>query len=122
MRRPLYPAFLTIILTLAILAIACGSATATPAGPPTRAWYEGGTLHSSSVATWKSATDANRLATAGDWVTVLTTYEDLDEGRVLAEDLVECVNESVEAAPDTMQAAELGVACAILMGWEPAEE
>lgn len=85
---------------------------------PTKAWYEGGNLHDRTVVRWRQATYANKLATAGDWVTVFTTYDDLDEAKELAQDLVECVDGSVDAAPDAMKAAELGASCAILMGWE----
>jgi len=31
-------------------------------------WFQGGTLHKSTVAQWREASYANRLATAGDWL------------------------------------------------------
>ncbi|HOO40894.1 MAG TPA: hypothetical protein PK425_08355 [Syntrophales bacterium] len=35
-------------------------------------WYEGGSLHSTSVRKWKQASSANRLATAADWFLSMT--------------------------------------------------
>ena len=96
-------------------------ATPKPTTRPTKAWYDGGTLHQKTVADWMAATDANRLATAGDWTAVFTEFDDLDEARSLAEDLVECVDGSVDAAPETMKASDLAASCAVLMCWEPKE-
>jgi len=37
-----------------------------PSGP--KAWYSGGTLHSATMAEWRTATYRNRLATSADFV------------------------------------------------------
>lgn len=61
-------------------------------------WIHGGTLHNATVAEWKSATYANKLATAGDWLAGtkwkghLNTYEDFDKQKAKAEMLVEAVD------------------------------
>lgn len=34
-------------------------------------WYEGGTLHEASALEWQQASDANKLATAGDLFAIL---------------------------------------------------
>lgn len=103
-----------------LLFVACGGQTnsSVPTARPTKAWYDGGTLHDKTAADWIGATDANKLATAGDWVTVITTYKDFNEAKGLAKDMVECIDGAVDAAPETMKASEIGLSCAILMGWE----
>lgn len=109
--------------------VACGSSSgsptrrpvAVPTSPPTRAWYDGGTLHDATAAQWNAANNANRLATASDWVTVITGWDTLEEAREKAEDLKTCVNESALVSPPEMKAPEIAAMCAILMGWEPKE-
>jgi hypothetical protein len=89
--------------------------------PPTKAWYEGGTLHQATVAQWKAGSNANRLATASDWVTVTTGWDTLEEAREKSEDLKTCVTEAAMESPEETKANELAAACAVLMGWEPKE-
>lgn len=110
-----------VVFILALILTGCigqSSSANRPASIPTRAWYEGGTLHQATAAEWIESNDANRLATAADWVTSLTGWETLTEAKEKSEDLKICVNRSAPSSPSEMQAAELAVACAILMGWE----
>ena len=111
-----------VVLVVCILLAACGgSEPASPiktSAPPTKAWYDGGTLHNATAAEWKAATDANRLATSADWATVMTGWDTLTVARVLATDLRLCVNEAVKASPAQQKVNELAAACAVLMGWE----
>ena len=77
--------------------------TPNPTSEP--AWYEGGTLHQGTLADWRRATGANRLATAGDMVYVLLTRQgeqnvDLGQIRVYAEAMVAGVDEM--AKDDTL--------------------
>ena len=112
-----------ILIVIFVLASCGGSEsqpTRRPVASPT-AWYDGGTLHGATVEEWNSADNANRLATAGDWVTTLTGWETLEEAREKAEDLRTCVNESAAESPPELKVAELAVACKILMGW-PSKE
>jgi hypothetical protein len=88
-------------------------------------WYAGGTLHKANVAEWSGATPENKLATAADWtVSIIGTRKTqsmgMDQVRVLASSLVECVDVStkgVEQDVATTSVTELAAACAILMGW-----
>lgn len=121
-----------VLLILVCFLVACGGSTTTPTRrpaatrrpsvpntQPTKAWYEGGTLHDATVAQWSAGSNANRLATASDWATVMTGWDTMEEARELAENLKACVDESAEVSPPEMKAPELAAACAVLMGWEP---
>ena len=60
------------------------------------AWYEGGTLHKSSVREWTSASRRNRLATSADFVTAFLRGESLpfpgaDAIRPAAAGIDECI-------------------------------
>ena len=90
--------------------------TPTPTPSPTSepAWYEGGTLHQGTLADWRRATVANRLATVGDMVYVLLTRQgdqnlDLAQIRVLAEAMVAGVDEMAkdDTWPDDTAISEI---------------
>ena len=94
----------------------------------TRAWYEGGTLHDSTIRQWRQANDRNKLATAGDWATTVLMSEQgiglpssLPELRVYARALVTCVDETVRGeAGDAIvnnKTSEIALLCAVLMGF-----
>ena len=115
-----------VMLILVYFLVACGGSTTSPTrrpsvpnSLPTKAWYEGGTLHDATVAQWNAASNANRLATASDWVTVMTGWDTLEEAREKAEDLKTCVNESAVDTIPEMKVTDIAAACAVLMGWEP---
>lgn len=102
------------VFALLLLLSACssggGSRIATPTTTPTRTptstptatqtqWFHGGTLHKSTLAQWRVATNANKLATAADWLAGdlwkghLNTPSDFDRIKVKAQMLVNGVNE-----------------------------
>ena len=94
----------------------------------TRSWYEGGTLHDSTIRQWRQASDRNKLATAGDWATTILRSEQgiglpssLPELRVYARALVTCVDEAVRGeAGDAIvnnKTSEVALLCAVLMGF-----
>jgi uncharacterized protein (UPF0297 family) len=66
-------------------------------------WFEGGNLHSATIAEWKAATYHNKLATAGDclaatkWRGYLKSPDDFDRIRVKAQMLVSAVDGAVPA-------------------------
>ena len=114
---------LLLFILFALPLLACGSnstasPTRRPSAAPTNTWYQGGTLHSATVAEWLEATSPNRLATAGDWVTVTVGWTDLDEARQRADALVACVNESAPVSPPEMNVTDLGGACLTIFDWE----
>lgn len=94
-------------------------------------WYEGGTLHQSTMRQWKSATEANKLATVADMVTVVKPeLLTPDQVRPYAEDLKTCVEktgeessgaDAVEKEAESMieqsTVAEIAALCVVLMGW-----
>jgi len=66
-------------------------------------WYEIGTLHDSDIASWKSASPENKLATASDWVLtnpkVLATVQSsgtIETNKPFAQKLVLCIDESIK--------------------------
>lgn len=114
MAKPMKIAFSTMVLGIASIASSVLAAE----------WYQGGTLHDATVGQWKVGSSRDRLATASDWTTGVigqTEFEriGIDGVKALSEDLVACINESVEGLPQTnaMKAAEIGAACIILLGW-----
>jgi len=97
-----------------------------PPGPPPRVgvgrgqWYEGGTLHRATMAEWRRATSANRLATAADMALkaprVAATVKSsgtMSTLRPYATALEACVSEQAVG-----RVAELAAACIILEGWQ----
>ncbi len=95
-------------------------ATATTSTPATQTeWFQGGTLHKATLAQWRVATNANKLATAADWLAAtewkghLNRPSDFDRLKVKAQMLVNAVNESASDRDlGAMSATE--VAAAIL--------
>ena len=77
-----------------ILALTMGTFAQQP-----RKWYEGGTLHKKTGADWLKASQENRLATAGDFLAVLTKPKSIAELNALepkAANVVECVSTALE--------------------------
>ena len=88
-------------------------------------WYENGTLHHSTVAVWKKATYANKLATAADWLINIPKMKarvlnsrDINTLRPFASELVSCINEaSAGQGYDSMLISDVAAGCVTLMGW-----
>ena len=91
-------------------------------------WYEGGTLHDSTVRQWRSASYANKLATAADWATVMLSSDvgiglpdSVDELRPYAEALVTCLDEGLMGEEGELvinsKTTQSAFICGALMGW-----
>lgn len=92
-------------------------------------WYQGGTLHKSTVAEWKSASAWNRRATAADWAmntkrvqAIVFKAGNVDVAKPYAVELARCVDIAVSddatGKLDSINVAEIAVGCVILMKWE----
>jgi hypothetical protein len=86
-------------------------------------WFRGGTLHNASVAEWNRATEANKLATCGDWIAAwerdgLTSkkYGSMEEIRADAVELRGCLNEAVQGLRDSEKVAPYATLCAMQLG------
>lgn len=91
-----------------------------PASAICAEWYDGGTLHRSTVREWTLATPQNRLATAADWSASILggsirTKRELRERSVQLQACVDAASGGGAAA--TSSAAELAAACAVSMKW-----
>lgn len=94
-----------------------------------REWYQGGTLHQSTISQWASASSRDRLATAGDWaVNVLgvTEVRRIGKNGMLAKaaSLVVCIDESIRGIDQTfgnLKVTEFAAICAVAMGWRKQE-
>lgn len=118
----------SLLVFICLLALAAGSAdretgdtTRSPgsvsSAPETKEWFQGGSLHNSSVADWKAATHQNKLATAGDWLAATTwkghlaSPQDFDRLKLKAEILVKAVDEAVAGQNvDHMEVREIAAA------------
>ena len=96
----------------------------TPAIVAGERWYIGGNLHKQNLGNWRSATYANRLATAGDMASsVLGANKVARNGglpwlRIKATELVSCIDQvAVDHRLNYMAVAEVAAACQILMKW-----
>lgn len=104
---------------VAVRIIAEAAADPAPAGLTAGAWWKGGTLHNVPLATWRAATDANRLATAADWLSNTTwkgrirTWEDVARLRVAAARLALAVS-AVADRPGTDGRTTAEVAAQVL--------
>jgi len=123
------------VFALLLLLQACspggGSRIATPTNTPTRTptntptttqtqWFQGGTLHRATLAQWRAATNANKLATAADWLAAtewkghLRSPSDFDRIKVKAQMLVNAVNE-VASDQDVGSVSATETAAAIIL-------
>lgn len=100
-------------------------------------WYSGGTLHGASALEWQQASDANKLATAADFVSTMHQGGHLKAGisrqisgvnslRPLAQELVNQLNDAFEPDSDpaenrrlfsNMKVGESAAVLMIMMGW-----
>mgnify|MGYP006916030896 CR=1 FL=1 len=108
-----------IFVLVMLLFVACVSANA-------KEWYEGGNLHNSTVAQWKKASQANKLATCGDWLANfwmkskldLTIYS-MDDLKKYASMLVDYIDTATKSTRDLDKQPVNGVALfgMIAAGW-----
>jgi hypothetical protein len=89
-----------------------------PTPPVTGNWYQGGTLHRSTVKEWLSATPENRLATASDFVAASKDrfqFKNMDQLKVYSIQMNSCITEAAKAKAD-QTASELAASCTIMLG------
>lgn len=89
-------------------------------------WYEGGTLHNSTIAEWKNASPQNKLATCGDFIANLWRNEKLklpirnmDDVKLYASKLSDFVDTAVSETTyaDTESVSEITAIGVVMMGW-----
>ena len=84
-------------------------------------WYEGGTLHKSSVSNWRNASYDNKLATCGDWMATVNNKVSMEELKDRAEKLLICINEAVamdeygQEISGNLQSAFIATGCITLL-------
>jgi hypothetical protein len=85
---------------------------------PKDKWYAGGTMHKSSLQTWNSSTEKNKLATCADFVANVKDYEgDFIQMKADATEVMNCIEESaIEPDLSSQKANEVAASCIILLG------
>jgi hypothetical protein len=97
--------------------------------PDSSNWHAGGDLHEVEVHVWKKAPSENRLATSADFLLVTDSALSISESRKRAEELLYCIDQSIEGMP-TMEndpITRIATDCLEAMGyfqadlsqWEP---
>ncbi len=87
-------------------------------------WYEGGTLHKADIATWKSASSVNKLATAADWTLISPAVKEkvqssgnMDTNKPFAQELVTCIDTATNDVEISGGVTDIAASCMVLMGW-----
>ena len=87
-------------------------------------WYEGGTLHKSTIPSWKAASFENKLATASDWALISPSVKSIvqksgnfNTAKTFAKELVSCIDTATKGIKLTSKTTEIAVNCMALMGW-----
>lgn len=82
----------------------------------TKKWYEGGTLHSVQVTTWRTGSYRNKLATSADWCAVEDPTVSFETLKKRASQVLYCVEDAVSGGDaDHMQISEIATACIIIL-------
>ena len=79
-------------------------------------WYEGGSLHSKTIADWQTATPHNRLATSADLISKITG--ELNKEKSV--ELESCLTAFAKGADKKLmnqKVAEIGTLCAVQLGY-----
>ncbi len=108
MRKVIY------FISLSILTACGGSQSETPINQ----WYTGGTLHESTLQTWNSSIEKNKLATCADFCANVKDYEgDFTQMKADATEVMNCIEESAKE-PDlsSQKTIEVAASCVILLG------
>jgi hypothetical protein len=86
-----------------------------------RNWYDGATLHKSSVSNWRTATHRDKLATCGDWMAVVDNKISMEELKDRAEKLLICIDEAVamdeygQKISGNLQSVDIATGCITLL-------
>lgn len=87
-----------------------------PASTQAEEWYEGGTLHRSTLSEWSKATSHNRLATAGDYAAHLKLSADIDELHDWAIEITSCLDEiAADPSLHNQSTASMAAMCVTLI-------
>ncbi len=83
-------------------------------------WYEGGTLHKSSMTEWKKATEKNKLATCGDYMATVDNTVSLNELKKRAKNLKNCIDEATRDLDefDNESVSSIASLCLVTMGYQ----
>jgi hypothetical protein len=80
-------------------------------------WYAGGTLHKATLQTWKLSTEENKLATCADFVANTKEYDDLDQMKADATEVMNCIDEAAMGNDlEYQKTNEIAAGCVILLG------
>jgi len=82
-------------------------------------WYVGGNLHKKNISDWKNATEANKLATCGDFIARVKKDLSLTELKDKASELKDCIDEATKGTntSDQNKVNEIGALCLVTMGY-----
>jgi len=92
-----------------------------PRPAPAKTWYSGGTLHSATMAEWRTASYENRLATSADFVTKMMqidgeTIPPVDQLRPRAYGLEKAISAAnPDGLADNQDVATVAATCWVLM-------
>jgi hypothetical protein len=79
-------------------------------------WTHGGTLHHATVAQWRVATAANRLATSADFVASTQHPKSMEELKYMAEQMETCISgATVDTNTDNQKVTDIAAPCALLL-------
>lgn len=112
--------FICFTMLLLIILFTCVSANA-------KEWYEGGTLHNSTIESWKKASSENKLATCGDFLASMWMNKKLNLNiasmnvlKSYAKELVDFIDSATEGNDDVVNnstVSEFAAMGVIMMGW-----
>lgn len=93
-------------------------------------WYDGGTLHQSTMAEWGKGSEANKLATCGDWVSgfysnkrlnanlmALIEVKKMNGIKEISEGCVQMLDAANGPETATQKSAELFILGSMMGGW-----
>jgi hypothetical protein len=81
-------------------------------------WYEGGSLHRSTIDDWADSSLRNQLATSADFVAATKSVSSMSQLRRRAEKVQGCISEvASEPASSNQRVSEVAAACVVLLGY-----
>jgi len=83
-------------------------------------WYEGGTLHRSTVRTWKTSSDKNKLATCADFMAKVNNKISMQELKIRSANLKTCIDEATReaSATDGIEVSSIASLCIRQLGYK----
>jgi len=81
-------------------------------------WYNGGNLHKAKIYEWKLATEKNKLATCGDFIAATNKDLSMDEIKIKAIELKNCIDESTRGlkSTDSTEVSRVASLCTVTLG------